>query len=189
MNPEVNVWQRCLDKLDEVKDNIDTLSDFDNGWAEFINETHDEAKLVVLSLRVVVESHRPRSYGMNSTELFCSNCSKGTFVSFPCNFINNMAKSLNVVAPDLATLKLLYPKGIPGSKLTPAIKQEIEDAVILDGCTCYSCKDDRSKTSTITLCPTCRYKRCPRATHHKYACSRSNEPGQPGSRYTNAEMM
>lgn len=33
------------------------------------------------------------------------------------------------------------------------------------------------------VCPDCGNKRCPRATHHDNACTGSNDPGQPGSRY------
>ncbi len=39
--------------------------------------------------------------------------------------------------------------------------------------------------SRMILCPTCGNKRCPRATNHNNPCTNSNEPGQPGSRYTN----
>lgn len=37
--------------------------------------------------------------------------------------------------------------------------------------------------SRMNLCPDCGNKRCPRATHHDHACTRSNAPGQPGSAY------
>lgn len=33
------------------------------------------------------------------------------------------------------------------------------------------------------VCPNCRNKRCPKATHHNNACTGSNKPGQEGSRY------
>ena len=39
--------------------------------------------------------------------------------------------------------------------------------------------------SRMILCPDCGNKRCPHATNHNNACTNSNEPGQPGSRYTN----
>jgi hypothetical protein len=35
----------------------------------------------------------------------------------------------------------------------------------------------------MIVCPDCGNKRCPRATHHDNACTGSNEPEQPGSRY------
>lgn len=35
----------------------------------------------------------------------------------------------------------------------------------------------------MIVCPTCGNKRCPRATNHRYSCTNSNEPGQPGSIY------
>jgi hypothetical protein len=34
------------------------------------------------------------------------------------------------------------------------------------------------------LCPDCGNKRCPRATFHENACTGSNSPGQPGSKYS-----
>ena len=33
------------------------------------------------------------------------------------------------------------------------------------------------------VCPDCGNKRCPKATHHDHACTRSNEPGQANSVY------
>lgn len=39
-------------------------------------------------------------------------------------------------------------------------------------------------TRTMEVCPNCGNKRCPRATDPALPCTGSNEPGQPGSRYT-----
>ena len=57
-------------------------------------------------------------------------------------------------------------------------------------CWCYNClheiKDERGwpvTMSTFIVCPDCGNKRCPRSTDHNLACTNSNEPGQPGSRY------
>ena len=64
-------------------------------------------------------------------------------------------------------------------------------------CWCYECRKndvvsylDEDKKFPITypmsrmiLCPQCGNKRCPHATNHEYACTNSNQPGQPGSRY------
>ena len=36
---------------------------------------------------------------------------------------------------------------------------------------------------TMCVCNMCGSKRCPRANHHGNACTRSNDPGQPGSAY------
>lgn len=33
------------------------------------------------------------------------------------------------------------------------------------------------------VCKTCGNKRCPKANNHELECTRSNEPGQPGSAY------
>ncbi len=35
----------------------------------------------------------------------------------------------------------------------------------------------------MVVCSECGNKRCPKATDPKLACTHSNEPGQPGSRY------
>lgn len=35
----------------------------------------------------------------------------------------------------------------------------------------------------MIVCPDCGNKRCPHSTDHALACTRSNEPGQTGSRY------
>lgn len=61
-----------------------------------------------------------------------------------------------------------------------------------DACWCSNCEDAAlaGLPPTVQLlrrrfivCPTCGNKRCPRATDHALACTDSNEPGQPGSRY------
>lgn len=36
----------------------------------------------------------------------------------------------------------------------------------------------------MIVCETCGNKRCPKATDHNQTCTGSNEPGQPGSRYS-----
>ncbi len=60
-------------------------------------------------------------------------------------------------------------------------------------CWCYECNKDRQTyiggfaipyiATRMILCPECGNKRCPKATNHEHACTGSNEPGQPGSRY------
>lgn len=61
-----------------------------------------------------------------------------------------------------------------------------------DHCGCFTCVKERGaesiegmpETSTrMIVCDQCGNKRCPRATNHIYACTFSNEPGQPGSRF------
>ena len=57
-------------------------------------------------------------------------------------------------------------------------------------CWCYNCLKDMTEDgwpiplTRMILCPDCGNKRCPKATDHNNACTNSNEPGQPGSRYT-----
>jgi hypothetical protein len=59
-------------------------------------------------------------------------------------------------------------------------------------CNCRRClreRDERTaegwpvETSRMILCVICGNKRCPHASDHRYACTDSNEPGQPGSVY------
>ncbi len=58
-------------------------------------------------------------------------------------------------------------------------------------CYCYNCNKDRLDETgrlpyTMTrmiVCPDCGNKRCPHSTDHNLACTGSNDPGQPGSRY------
>lgn len=62
-------------------------------------------------------------------------------------------------------------------------------------CGCYKCWNERRAallatmsvaeqlTSNFIVCDVCGNKRCPHATDHAHACTGSNEPGQPGSRY------
>lgn len=54
---------------------------------------------------------------------------------------------------------------------------------------CFRCLDapehgiNNPTLSRMFCCPACGNKRCPRATDHRFACTGSNEEGQPGSRY------
>lgn len=58
---------------------------------------------------------------------------------------------------------------------------------------CYFCAKERDNRSPVGrnfwtisrmyVCPICGNKRCPKATYHVFNCTRSNEPGQQGSRY------
>lgn len=52
-------------------------------------------------------------------------------------------------------------------------------------CGCYMCLSSTVSMyqTRMILCPECGNKRCPKATHHKNACTGSNESGQVGSRY------
>lgn len=50
-------------------------------------------------------------------------------------------------------------------------------------CGCYSCSSFERRLSVMITCPDCGNKRCPKATHHIHTCTRSDAPGQPGSRY------
>ena len=61
-------------------------------------------------------------------------------------------------------------------------------------CWCYRCLDapelglKNPTARKMILCPACGNKRCPRATDHRFACTDSNEAGQFGSLYPEAEL-
>jgi ribosomal protein S27E len=53
-------------------------------------------------------------------------------------------------------------------------------------CGCHACQRkliEFISANRFVVCETCGYKRCPHATDHQLACTGSNEPGQPGSRF------
>lgn len=58
-------------------------------------------------------------------------------------------------------------------------------------CYCYNCNKNYTEPGShfpyimtrMIVCPMCGNKRCPHATDHSFACTNSNNPGQPGSRY------
>lgn len=68
-----------------------------------------------------------------------------------------------------------------------------DETCIPDACGCQRCRHDRSAATPfvfpiMVLCRECGNKRCPHATDHRNACTRSNEPGQHGSVYGDYEM-
>jgi hypothetical protein len=51
-------------------------------------------------------------------------------------------------------------------------------------CDCRDCTEKRGDDMMrFFVCPSCGNKRCPHANHHKYACTKSNIPGQSGSAF------
>lgn len=64
-------------------------------------------------------------------------------------------------------------------------------------CECLRCTKERTpvihigedrfempvELTRMFVCDTCGNKRCPHSDDHRNTCTRSNEPGQPGSRY------
>ncbi len=72
------------------------------------------------------------------------------------------------------------------------------NAARMDGnCNCRWCLRERNardesglpiEAVRMILCPECGNKRCPHASDHSYACTRSNDPGQAGSVYGGARI-
>lgn len=60
-----------------------------------------------------------------------------------------------------------------------------------DRCRCRRCLDERGAMigdlpetlARMVVCEVCGNKRCPHATDHRRACTKSNAPGQAGSAY------
>lgn len=51
-------------------------------------------------------------------------------------------------------------------------------------CGCHKCIEARGQIAIhMVLCRECGNKRCPHASDHELACTRSNESGQAGSIY------
>jgi hypothetical protein len=53
----------------------------------------------------------------------------------------------------------------------------------MPGCHCATCEPQDFERMRMITCALCGNKRCPHATDHRNDCTRSNEPGQPGSAY------
>lgn len=63
-------------------------------------------------------------------------------------------------------------------------------------CECHRCIREKGlvedgsalplSATKMVLCPECGNKRCPKASDHRLLCTKSNEPGQPGSVYASA---
>lgn len=68
---------------------------------------------------------------------------------------------------------------------------------LVPDCPCWKCDEDRRTKNPpewplglqrrMIVCENCGNKRCPHATDHTMACTRSNAPNQAGSRYSNGE--
>lgn len=54
---------------------------------------------------------------------------------------------------------------------------------VANECACRTCKPVSLNDMRFVVCPKCGNKRCPKANDHRNQCTRSNEPGQPGSAY------
>lgn len=64
----------------------------------------------------------------------------------------------------------------------PGLEEQMQIALKVD---CHRCFEEAGGWASVRmfLCPTCRNKRCPKATDHRLSCTNSNEPGQKGSVY------
>ena len=56
-------------------------------------------------------------------------------------------------------------------------------------CWCRTCRPITVTDMRFVVCPECGNKRCPHANDHRNACTGSNEPGQEGSAYPDAQKQ
>lgn len=98
-----------------------------------------------------------------------------------------------LVAP-ISAQAHLFPRSI-AQHIVDQHNANLEEAPrgVADCMNCHECLKGKNDahglplTSTrMILCPSCRNKRCPKASYHQLACTGSNEPGQPGSVFTRA---
>lgn len=54
---------------------------------------------------------------------------------------------------------------------------------------CYNHATIFQQMYRFIVCSTCGNKRCPKSTDHNLDCTNSNEPDQPGSRYSDDWVM
>ena len=61
----------------------------------------------------------------------------------------------------------------------------------METCYCERCLPNSildPRGMRMIVCSICGNKRCPHATDHRNACTRSNEPGQRGSSWENYKL-
>ncbi|HHZ8175798.1 TPA: hypothetical protein ACWMDY_000595 [Klebsiella pneumoniae] len=73
----------------------------------------------------------------------------------------------------------------PKEKTILVLKQGV---AVNQGCWCRTCRPVTLNDMRFVVCPDCGNKRCPRANDHRNACTGSNEPGQEGSAYPDAQQ-
>lgn len=71
----------------------------------------------------------------------------------------------------------------PGSETAAVTGKWIPVSEQKPNCWCLTCRPMVLNDMRFVVCPDCGNKRCPRASDHRNACTRSNEPGQEGSAY------
>lgn len=95
--------------------------------------------------------------------------------------LNWAEKKLTAYVTSRASPDLDYDKDTGAVSVKPeALRRRVLGS---SECTCYECSDLQRRMTTMITCATCGNKRCPHGTDHRHACTNSNEPNQPGSRY------
>lgn len=78
-----------------------------------------------------------------------------------------------------------------GRRDLPGVGRALDPSKMPEACGCSACDEAWRRTQPfivqlvrqMIVCELCGNKRCPHAAHHDNVCTRSNEPGQPGSGY------
>jgi len=82
---------------------------------------------------------------------------------------------------------------LKGEALRGAKNDPLSKADATTECGCWKCLKSKAPNprppfypNKMVVCGTCGNKRCPKANNHENACTNSNEPGQAGSAYADA---
>lgn len=161
--------------------------------AEFQERIEDFKALIaqpapVVPEEITIETATIIAYGLPTTNIGAifkaghDACRAAILQAEPVTAANKLGKS--PVIPDG------LPDGVniyhgPKEKTILVLKQ---DAAVNQDCWCHTCRPVDLNDMRFVVCPDCGNKRCPRANDHRNACTGSNEPGQEGSAYPDAQQ-
>ena len=142
----------------------------------------------VVPEEITIETATIIAYGLPTTNIGAifkaghDACRAAILQAEPVTAANKLGKS--PVIPDG------LPDGVniyhgPKEKTILVLKQ---DAAVNQDCWCHTCRPVDLNDMRFVVCPDCGNKRCPRANDHRNACTGSNEPGQEGSAYPDAQQ-
>lgn len=124
-------------------------------------------------------------------EEICRNKENVQVLHTNCPVQSDCCPAQNVVAPAQSPIDHGY---LPececsGCRATARICAELSaNSPANPDCWCRTCRPVVLNDMRFVVCPDCGNKRCPRANDHRNACTGSNEPGQEGSAYPDAQQ-
>ena len=95
--------------------------------------------------------------------------------------INQWGEQIKSIA-ERAIAEIQFLRGMAGAVTKGELFTDIQKKARGGTCGCRACATPE-RLQQFIVCDICSNKRCPHATDHKYHCTNSNEPGQPGSIY------